>query len=254
MPFQTITAEVDSTGVGVLTLNRPGKLNPLSIELRRELSACLAAWAADPAVRVAVVTGAGRAFSAGFDVDEFREPSRFEELLRSSSSYHRDVWSFPKPTIAAVNGLAAGGGFDLAVLCDLRLCSDDAWFSHPELKLGAPPVFTPLRWIVGDGVARDLCLTRRRLGADEALRVGLVRQVVRPGELLATCRALAATIAEAPADAVRFAKARMIRSGGLDFEASFAEEHDRAFRELVLAPERWTGAPPAGTAPRGGRS
>lgn len=246
MSFQTITAKVDSTGVGVVTLNRPAKLNALSIELRREISACLAAWSADAAVRAVVFTGAGRAFSAGFDVDEFREPSLHGELLRSSSAYHRDVWFFPKPTIAAVNGLAAGGGFDLATLCDLRLCSDDAWFSHPELVLGAPPLFTPLRWIVGDGVARDLCFTRRRLGADEALRVGLVRQVVRPGELLPASRALAATIAEAPADAVRFTKARMVHSGGLDFETAFAAEHDQAFRELILAPERWSGLPGRG--------
>jgi enoyl-CoA hydratase len=236
MSFQTIEAEVDPSGVAVLTLNRPDKLNALSIELRREISACLAAWSAEAAVRAVVFTGAGRAFSAGFDVDEFRQPSLHGELLRSSSAYHRDVWSFPKPTIAAVNGLAAGGGFDLATLCDLRVCAEDAWFSHPELKLGAPPLFTPLRWIVGDGVARDLCLTRRRLGADEALRVGLVRQVVRPGELLSTARALAATIAEAPADAIRFTKARMVQSGGLDFETAFAAEHDLAFRELILAP------------------
>jgi enoyl-CoA hydratase/carnithine racemase len=235
MTFRTITATLEPAGVGVLTLDRPDKLNAISIEMRREISACLGAWAADPAVRVVVFTGAGRAFSAGFDLGEFREPALHEELLRSSSAYHRDVWSFPKPTIAAVNGLAAGGGFDLAVLCDLRVCSQGAWFAHPELALGAPPVFTPLRWIVGDGVARDLCLTRRRLLADEAQRVGLVREVVPPGELLPAARALAATIAEAPADALRFTKACIIRSGGQDFERAFAEEHDRAFREVLLA-------------------
>jgi enoyl-CoA hydratase len=245
MTYRTITAEIAS-GVAVVTLNRPAKLNAISIEMRRELSACLAAWSEDPAVRVAVVTGAGRAFSAGFDLGEFRDPALHEELLRSSSKYHRDVWSFPKPTIAAVNGPAAGGGFDLATLCDLRVCTPDAWFSHPELMIGAPPLFTPLRWIVGDGIARDLCLTRRRLSADEAHRVGLVRQVVAPGELLPAALALATTIAEAPAHAVRFAKARMIRSGGLDFEASFAEEHDRAFREIILSPERRPGSPAPG--------
>ncbi len=246
MSFHKIVAEVDSTGIGVVTLNRPGKLNALDIEMRREVSACLAAWSADPAVRATIFTGEGRAFSAGFDLDEFRQPSLHEELLRSSTAYHRDVWFFPKPTIAAVNGLATGGGFDLATLCDLRLCSDVAWFSHPELKFGAPPLFTPLRWIVGDGVARDLCFTRRRLVADDALRLGLVRQVVRPAELLPTARALALLVAEAPHDALRFTKARMVRSGGLDFDASFAEEHDRAFREVILSPERWAKAPSKG--------
>ena len=239
MSFQSIVAAVDSLGVGLITLNRASKLNALTVEMRCEVSACLASWATDPAVRALVFTGAGRAFSAGFDIDEFRRPSLHGEILRSSTAYHRDVWYFPKPTIAAVNGPAAGGGFDLATLCDLRLCSEEAWFSHPELLHGAPPLFTPLRWIVGDAAARDLCLTRRRVKPEEAARLGIVRQVVPATELLESARSLAGLVLEAPAEALRFTKLRIVQSGGLDFDTCFAEEHDRAFRELILSPERW---------------
>jgi enoyl-CoA hydratase len=242
MTVQSMKAEIRPGGVGVLTLDRPAKLNALSIQLRREVSACLAAWAEDAAVGAVILTGAGRAFSAGFDLDEFRDPTLHAELLASSTRYHRDVWYFPKPIIAAVNGPAAGGGFDLATLCDLRVAAEGAWFSHPELQHGAPPLYSPLRWLVGDAVARDLCLTRRRLPAAEAKAVGLVVEVVAASELLATAERLALKILEAPADAIRFTKACMARSHGRDFDAAFAEEHDRAFQEVLLRPERWPGA------------
>lgn len=239
MSFQAIVTEVDEAGIGLITLNRPTKLNALTIEMRREVSQCLTIWAGDPVVCAVIITGAGRAFSAGFDTEEFRQPRLHDEILRSSTTYHRNVWYFPKPTIAAINGLAVGGGFDLAALCDLRLCSDEAWFSHPELLQGAPPLFTPLRWIVGDAAARDICLTRRRVMAAEAMRLHIVRQVVPAGDVLARARSLAALVLEAPADALRFTKMRICQSGGQDFETCLAEEHDRAFRELILSPPRW---------------
>ncbi len=238
-PYQAIGAEVGADGVGLVTLRRGAQLNAISVRMRQEISHCLGAWRSRPDVRAVLLTGEGRAFSAGFDLAEFRDPALREELLASSTAYHRDVWSFPKPTLAAVNGLAAGGGLDLATLCDLRICAEGAWFSHPELKHGAPPLFTPLRWIVGDAVARDLCLTRRRVAAGEALRVGLVSQVAPADGLLPAARALLAGILEAPDDAIRFTKARMLAAGEVDFDRCLAEEHDRAFRELILRPGRW---------------
>jgi enoyl-CoA hydratase len=180
-----------------------------------------------------VLTGEGTVFSAGFDLEEFQQPERFEALLASSSRYHRDVWSFPKPVVAAVNGAAMGGGFDLACLCDLRLASSKASFGHPEIKFGAPPLFTPLRWIVGDGVARDLCLTGRRVDATEAHRVRLVSEVVEPGDLVTRATAVARSILEAPDATLRFAKA-FFTAAGPTFEESFRVEHDRAFEEILL--------------------
>ncbi len=177
MEFQTIRTAERPGGIGVITLNRPEKRNAISILMRREISVCLDRWRDNAEIGTVIFTGAGPVFSAGFDLDEFRQPACFADLLESSSCYHRDLWRFPKPTIAAVNGPAMGGGFDLATLCDLRLCAESAIFGHPEVKFGAPPLFTPLRWIVGEGLARDLCLTGRRFDAREAHRIGLVSEV-----------------------------------------------------------------------------
>ncbi len=226
-----------TNGVATLTLRRPDRRNALTIEMREEISAALVGWRNDPGVGAVVLTGEGVAFSAGFDLDEFREPARFDALFASSSRYHRDVWKFPKPIIAAVNGPAMGGGFDLACLCDLRLASTRAAFGHPEIKLGAPPLFTPLRWIVGDGIARDLCLTGRRIDAAEAYRLRLVSEVVEPDALLPRALAVAREIVEAPAHALHFTKAFCV-SPGATFEESFRVEHDRAFEEIILADRR----------------
>ena len=232
MPYQTILTTTDPTGCAILTLNRPERRNAISILMRQEISACLAAWQDDASVGCVIVTGADKTFSAGFDLDEFRQVERHEELLASSSRYHRDLWHFPKPTIAAVNGPAMGGGFDLACLCDLRLAATTASFGHPEIKFGAPPLYTPLRWLVGDGHARELCLTGRRIDAAEALRIGLVSGVEAPDRLLERARQLATTVLEAPADALRYLKGTF--TAGSAFEDAFALEHDRAFREKIL--------------------
>ncbi|MBI5067324.1 MAG: enoyl-CoA hydratase/isomerase family protein [Deltaproteobacteria bacterium] len=246
MAFHTILTEVQESGVAILRLNRPARLNALSVQMRREVSRCLADWRDDAAVGAVILTGEGRSFSAGFELEEFRDPELRAEVLDSSTRYHRDVWYFPKPTIAAVNGLAVGGGFDLATLCDLRIASEAAWFSHPELAHGAPPLFTPLSWIVGGAVARDLCLTRRRLTALEAERLGLVTDVVAADELLGEARRLARRVLEAPAGAVRYFKEVVATGCGRSFDAAFAEEHDRAFREVILRPEMaLTARPPA---------
>src|SRR3972149_3301854 len=181
--------------VAVVTLNRPEKRNPLSTPLRNEIDACLAALEADDEVSVVVIAASGPAFCAGFDTSEFadRDPEHVRAVSESSDRYHRRLANFPKPLVPAVNGPAMGGGFDLAVLCDVRLASESAAFAHPEIKFGAPSLFGPLREIVGGGLARDLCLTGRRIDAEEALRIGLVSKVVEPDLLLETALAPAPT-------------------------------------------------------------
>jgi enoyl-CoA hydratase len=228
-----LRTEVAADGVATVTLDRPDKRNALSIELRDRLVATLDSWQDDDSVRVVVLTGVPPAFSAGFDLGEFGQPELARTIRHSSARYHRVVWGFPKPVVAAVNGPALGGGFDLAVLCDLRVAAAGAQFGHPEIKFGAPPLFTPLRWIVGDGLARDLCLTGRRIDAEEALRIGLVSRVVQPDALLEEACTVARQIAEAPDRALRATKRYLTGNAGLGFEDSFRIEHDDVFDNLL---------------------
>ena len=230
---EQIRAAVERDGIATITLARPDKRNALSIQLRQELMDTLAAWADDEQVRVVILTGEGPAFSAGFDLGEFGQPELARAIRHNSTAYHRAVWSFPKPAIAAVNGPAMGGGFDLALLCDMRIASHGASFGHPEIKFGAPPLFTPLRWIVGDGVARDLCLTGRPVDAEEAMRIGLVSRVVAPDALLEEARVAARQIAEAPQAALQTTKRYLNGNQGLGFEESFRIEHDDVFDRLL---------------------
>src|SRR5262245_48977813 len=144
-PLIQLSQPVD--GVVTLTLDRADKKNALSIALRDQVSDALETLARDEAVKVIVVTGAGAVFSAGFDLGEFRDlsdPAAAKQLWDSSDRFHRAVLECPLPTLAAVNGPALAGGFDLAVMCDLRIAAATARFAHVEVTLG-DVVFGPLR-------------------------------------------------------------------------------------------------------------
>lgn len=184
-------------GVATVTLRRPAKKNALSIALRDQMSDALDGLAADERVRTVVVTGDGDAFSAGFDLDEFAQADLADALWASSDRWHRTILEFPLPTVAAVNGIAYGGGFDLAVMCDLRVAATTARFAHPEHGF-SQVVYGPLHDLVGGAVARDLALTGRRIDADEAFRLGLVRAVVPLADLPTEARAVASDVALAP--------------------------------------------------------
>jgi enoyl-CoA hydratase len=187
----------DEDGVAVLALDRAEKRNALSIALRDEMSDALDALADDERLRVLVVTGAGDVFCAGFDLKEFSQPERADELWASSDRWHHTVLTFPLPTIAAVNGGAFGGGFDLAVMCTLRVAADTASFGHPEHAF-SQVVYGPLHDLVGGAAARDLALTGRTIDAAEAYRLGIAMEVVPRDEVVESARAVAVTIAEAP--------------------------------------------------------
>jgi enoyl-CoA hydratase len=149
-------------------------------------------------------------FSAGFDLREFEQPELADELWASSDRFHRTWLEFPLPTVAAVNGPALAGGFDLAVMCDVRVAADAARFSHPELAFG-DVVYGPLHDLVGGSVARDLCLTGRVLEAGEALRLGFLSAVVPGDELPAQAMETAGAIARAPREVLVRTKAKFIR-------------------------------------------
>jgi len=203
-------------GVVTLTLNRPTKKNALSIALRDEVSEALDGLAALETVKAVVLTGAGDVFSAGFDLSEFRldGPGDQERLWRSSDRFHHACLEFPLPLVAAVNGPALAGGFDLAVICDMRIASETARFSHPEHAWG-DVVYGPLHDLVGGAVARDLCLTGREVSADEALSLRLVSRVVPRGDLADAAADTATTIARAPREVLMRTKAKALRRSGV---------------------------------------
>jgi enoyl-CoA hydratase/carnithine racemase len=211
----SVSAVVD--GRATITLNRPEKRNALSIEVRDLVSDALDALAADDDVKCVVLTGAGDVFCAGFDLAEFRveEPGFQERLWASSDRFHHTVLCFPLPLVASINGPALAGGFDLAVMCDIRLASSTTRFAHPE-QAWSQVVYGPLEALVGGAVARDVCFTGRTIDATEALRRGLVSSVVEPDDLAAATAAVVASITRAPRAALMSTKRKALARAGID--------------------------------------
>jgi enoyl-CoA hydratase/carnithine racemase len=209
-----ILTEPVGDGVVLVTLNRPEKRNALSVELREAGCRLLADLADDESVRALVVTGAGPVFSAGFDLREFdtalSDEAFGQRLWASSDDWHRRWIEHPVPTIAAVNGPAIAGGFDVAVMCDLRVVSRAASFAHPEIAFG-DVVYGPLHDLVGGAVARDLCFTGRSIDAVEAERLGLVTRLVEPEQTVDAAIALGRQVAAAPRSSLVRLKAKATR-------------------------------------------
>ena len=207
----------------MLTLDVPERRNALSIALRDEIADRLDDLANDTELKALIVAAAGPVFSAGFDLGEFRraaDDAAFStRLWASSDRYHRAVASFPVFTVAAVSGPAIAGGFDLAVLCDLRVAATTAYFEHPEHAFG-DVVYGPLHDLVGGGLARDIAFTGRRVDADEARRIGLVSAVVEPDQVLATALELAEKVATPPRDVVVRMKHKAVRRSRLGGDAT----------------------------------
>ncbi|MDQ6853054.1 MAG: enoyl-CoA hydratase/isomerase family protein [Actinomycetota bacterium] len=197
-------------GVASLMLNRAEKKNALSIALRDEMSDALDALAGDDAVKTVVITGAGDVFSSGFDLREFQQPEVSDQLWASSDRFHATVLQFPLPLVAAVNGPAIAGGFDLAVMCDLRVAADTARFAHPEIEFG-DVVYGPLHDLVGGAVARELCFTGRVVEAHEAEALRLVSSVVPTSELMDEVGRFTDQILRAPRDVLLRTKAKAVR-------------------------------------------
>ena len=204
-------------GVARITLHRPDRRNALSIAVRDAVSDALDTFAADDEVKVVVVTGSGSTFSSGFDLREFEQAADQEfsqRLWASSDRFHRRCIEFPLPMVAAVNGPAIAGGFDLAVMCDIRVAADTARFAHPEITFG-DVVYGPLHDAIGGARARELCFTGRVVGATEALAMGLVSSVVPADRLDGEVARFTDGIVRAPRDVLLRTKAKAIRRAGV---------------------------------------
>jgi enoyl-CoA hydratase len=211
-------------GVVRLTLNRPEKRNALSVAMRNEMSEALERLSGDQDVRVLVITGAGSAFCAGFDLSELRAPvaDNASDGLSRADQFHQAILRFPVPVVAAINGAALAGGFDVAVLADLRIASDTARFAHPEQAWG-DVIYRPLHDLVGGSIARELVLTGRSISAHEALGCGLVSRVVPAEGLAGAAGELAATIARAPREVLKRMKAKIIAATGISEQSTTLE-------------------------------
>jgi enoyl-CoA hydratase/carnithine racemase len=224
-------------GVAVVTLQRPEKRNALSIDLRVELAEAFASLGADDSVGCIVLTGAGPAFCAGMDVTQFggdREHKR--RLVETSTGAFEAVGACPRPVIAAVNGPALAGGFALALLCDVRIAAESATFGFPELPRGIPPSYASARAAMTSAAAAEVALTGRIFDAAEALRLGVVSEVVAEGAAADRSLELAATIAGAPRSATLETKRRILADREREFGPLFDEER-RVFREALLGSE-----------------
>jgi enoyl-CoA hydratase/carnithine racemase len=230
--------EVDGQ-VATVTLDRPAKLNAMDRQMFGELEEAAARAAGDPGVRAVVVTGAGRAFSSGLDVAEFAAMADPAEAAAVVADIQRAITAYEllsKPVVAAVNGLAFGGGLQLAIACDLRLAGEPAEFASMEMRWAIVPDLggsERLPRLIGVGRAKELIFTGRPVGAAEALRIGLVNRVVPAAELADAAADLAGGLAAGPTLALGLAKQALNEA----FERSTAEGMAAAQRaqRLTLA-------------------
>ena len=205
--------------VGIITINRPEALNALNSAVLDELNGCLDGIDTN-VVRAIVLTGAGnKSFVAGADIGEMSKlsPAEGEAFGKKGNDVFRKIETFPIPVIAAVNGFALGGGCEIAMSCDIRICSDNAMFGQPEVGLGITPGFggtQRLARLIGVGMAKQLIYTARNIKADEALRIGLVNAVYPQEELLGVAKKMAGNIAQNAPIAVRACKKAI--NDGLD--------------------------------------
>jgi enoyl-CoA hydratase len=229
-----------------MTLNRPTALNALNTSLRSDLKQFFTDIQADPDVRVVVITGAGRAFCAGADIKEWRESTSAvaDREDRLQLNFWQAMSRCEAPIIAAINGYALGGGCELAMCCDIRLASDRAQLGLTEVTLGIIPGgggTQRLPRLIGRGKALELILTGQRIDAHEALRLGLVEQVVPHDQLGATVEGLVQTIISRAPLAVKYAKEALVRGLELPLEAGLKVEAERSML-LRTTEDRMEGA------------
>lgn len=215
--------------VGVLTINRPKALNALNSQVLDELDAALEQIDLNE-TRAVILTGAGeKSFVAGADIGEMSTLTKAEgeAFGKKGNDIFRKIETFPIPVIAAVNGFALGGGCEISMSCDIRICSENAVFGQPEVGLGITPGFggtQRLARIVGPGMAKQMIYTARNIKADEAYRIGLVNAVYPSEELMEAAKKMAAGIAKQAPIAVRACKKAINEGLDVDMDQAVAIE------------------------------
>ena len=224
MIYKTLQLTLDSA-LATITLNRPDKRNAISYDLIDDLIRALDE-VKNSSAQILILAGAGKAFCSGLDLDNLksligRTPAQNVEDSRTMVGLFRSLYEFPKPTIAAVNGAAIAGGTGLALLCDFTLAVPEAKFGYTEVRIGFVPaiVSTFLLRQVGEKIARDLLLTGRIFDAAEALKMGLIKEIVPPEQLLDRARELAAQLAENSPLSLFYTKRLLTDQGRLELDA-----------------------------------
>ncbi|MDH7496865.1 MAG: short-chain-enoyl-CoA hydratase [Syntrophomonadaceae bacterium] len=231
MEFANVLLEKEGA-VATLTVNRPKALNALNRDTLLDIKAAIEACRDDAEVNVIIITGAGdKAFVAGADITFMQEMNALEgrEFGLLGQSVFSLIESIEKPVIAAINGFALGGGCELAMACDFRICSDASKFGQPEVGLGVTPGFggtQRLPRLVGTGMAKQLLYSGDMIDAAEALRIGLVNAVLPVDELMPYVKKLAARIASRGQVAVRFCKVAVNEGMQTDIDRSMTLEAD----------------------------
>jgi len=211
-------------GIAIVTVDRPKVLNALNVQTVEELREAFEQLRADDSVRAVIVTGGGeKAFVAGADINELAKitPVTGKEVAEKGQRIFRDIETFPKPVIAAINGFALGGGCELALACHIRIASESAQLGLPEVTLGIIPGYggtQRMARLLGKGKALELICTGDRIGAAEAERIGLVNRVVPADQLMAVAEELAGKIASRGPLAVRAAIEAVMIGSDMGFE------------------------------------
>jgi enoyl-CoA hydratase len=219
--------------VALVTLRRPEKRNALSIELRLELAHAFERLSGDEGIGCIVLTGAGSAFCSGMDTAQIgRDLDHRRQLVETSTVAFQAVGNCRRPIVAAINGPALAGGFALALLCDLRVASRTAIFGYPELPRGIPPSYAAARAVLPATVAQELCLTGRLVKAEEAQRLGIVREVASD-DVVDRGLELAQRVAGLPRKAVLETKRRTLLERRHLWGFLF-EDEQRVFRRALL--------------------
>jgi 2-(1,2-epoxy-1,2-dihydrophenyl)acetyl-CoA isomerase len=231
-----------TNGIATITLNRPEKLNAFSGTMREDLLQALRQTSGDPACRVVVITGAGRAFCAGGDVDfmhglqQRRDAEAFGKLLDAGASIVMQIVEMPKPVIASINGIAAGAGCNLALACDYRIAAESAKLGETFVRIGLHPDWGGtwlLPRLVGPSRAFELMTTGRMIEAAEALQIGMIDRVAT--DLADETQTLVTAIAAAPPEVLADIKRALARSASDELRAQLQVERENQLRAFASA-------------------